>query len=157
MFKKYSNFMFWKKILEKVLQNYKYFDLKLMYFFEKNLFRNIDIASSPITLDNFFKNIKNMIKNYLQFAKKSNQNFKYWARNKSVCGAYKKSGNFCCVTIFENLFIQEERVRTIWEGGREGVKILHLKLLDIKRVYPYKILLIWFVILIFFISYYQYF
>ena len=70
MFKKYSNFMFWKKILEKVLQNYKYFDLKLMYFFEKNLFRNIDIASSPITLDNFFKNIKNMIKNYLQFAKK---------------------------------------------------------------------------------------
>ena len=41
-----------------------------MYFFEKNLFRNIDIASSPITLDNFFKNIKNMIKNYLQFAKK---------------------------------------------------------------------------------------
>ena len=70
MFKKYSNFMFWKKILEKVLQNYKYFDLKLMYFFEKNLFRNIDIASSPITLDNFFKNMKNTIKNYLQFAKK---------------------------------------------------------------------------------------
>ena len=71
MFKKYSNFMFWKKILEKVLQNYKYFDLKLMYFFEKNLFRNIDIASSPITLDNFFKNMKNTIKNYLQFAKKN--------------------------------------------------------------------------------------
>ena len=70
MFKKYSNFMFWKKILEKVLQNYKYFDLKLMYFFEKNLFRNIDIASSPITLDNFFKNMKNTLKNYLQFAKK---------------------------------------------------------------------------------------
>ena len=68
---------FEKKIFEKVIQNYKYFDLKLMYFFEKNLFRNIDIASSPITLDNFFKNIKNMIKNYLQFAKKSNQNFKY--------------------------------------------------------------------------------
>ena len=68
---------FEKKILEKVLQNYKYFDLKLMYFFEKNLFRNIDIASSPITLDNFFKNMKNTIKNYLQFAKKSNQNFKY--------------------------------------------------------------------------------
>ena len=40
-----------------------------MYFFEKNLFRNIDIASSPITLDNFFKNMKNTIKNYLQFAK----------------------------------------------------------------------------------------
>ena len=62
--------MFWKKILEKVLQNYKYFDLKLMYFFEKNLFRNIDIASSPITLDNFLKNMKNTLKNYLQFAKK---------------------------------------------------------------------------------------
>ena len=61
---------FEKKIFEKVLQNYKYFDLKLMYFFEKNLFRNIDIASSPITLDNFFKNMKNTIKNYLQFAKK---------------------------------------------------------------------------------------
>ena len=43
-----------KKILEKVLQNYKYFDLKLMYFFEKNIFRNIDIASSPITLHDFF-------------------------------------------------------------------------------------------------------
>ena len=71
MVKKYSYFMFWKKILEKVLQNYKYFDLKLMYFFEKNLFRNIDIASSPITLDNFFKNMKNTIKNYLQFAKKN--------------------------------------------------------------------------------------
>ena len=70
MFKKYSNFMFWKKNPWKVLQNYKYFDLKLMYFFEKNLFRNIDIASSPITLDNFFKNMKNTIKNYLQFAKK---------------------------------------------------------------------------------------
>ena len=80
--------------------------------------------------------MKNTIKNYLQFAKKSNQNFKYWARNKSVCGAYKKSGNFCCVTIFENLFIQEERVRTIWEGGREGVKILHSKLQDIKWIYP---------------------
>ena len=63
MFKKYSNFMFWKKILEKVLQNYKYFDLKLMYFFEKNLFRNIDIASSPITLHDFLKNIKNTLKN----------------------------------------------------------------------------------------------
>ena len=62
--------MFWKKILEKVLQNYKYFDLKLMYFFEKNLFWNIDIASSPITLEKFFKNMKNTIKNYLQFAKK---------------------------------------------------------------------------------------
>ena len=61
---------FEKKILEKVLQNYKYFDLKLMYFFEKNLFRNIDIASSPITLDNFFKNMKNTLKNHLQFAKK---------------------------------------------------------------------------------------
>ena len=61
---------FEKKIFEKVIQNYKYFDLKLMYFFEKNLFRNIDIASLPITLDNFFKNMKNTIKNYLQFAKK---------------------------------------------------------------------------------------
>ena len=61
---------FEKKIFEKVIQNYKYFDLKLMYFFEKNLFRNIDIASSPITLDDFFKNMKNTIKNYLQFAKK---------------------------------------------------------------------------------------
>ena len=88
--------------------------------------------------------------NIWSLQKTSNQNYKYWGRNKSVCGAYKKSGNFCCVTIFENLFIQEERVRTIWEGGGEGVKILHLKLLDIKRVYPYKILLIWFVILIFF-------
>ena len=61
---------FEKKILEKVLQNYKYFDLKLMYFFEKNLFRNIDIASSPITLHIFLKNMKNTQKNYLQFAKK---------------------------------------------------------------------------------------
>ena len=69
MFKKYSNFMFWKKILEKVLQNYKYFDLKLMYFFEKNLFRNIDIASSPITLHDFLQNMKYTPKNYLQFAK----------------------------------------------------------------------------------------
>ena len=41
-----------------------------MYFFEKNLFRNIDIASSPITLDNFLKNMKNTLKNHLQFAKK---------------------------------------------------------------------------------------
>ena len=69
MFKKYSNFMFWKKILEKVLQNYKYFDLKLMYFFEKYIFRNIDTASSPITLHNFLQNMKYTPKNYLQFAK----------------------------------------------------------------------------------------
>ena len=41
-----------------------------MYFFEKNLFRNIDIASSPITLHDFLKNMKNTQKNYLQFAKK---------------------------------------------------------------------------------------
>ena len=68
---------FEKKIFEKVLQNYKYFDLKLMYFFEKNLFRNIDIASSPITLHDFLENMKNTLKNYLHFAKKSNQNFKY--------------------------------------------------------------------------------
>ena len=61
---------FEKKIPEKVLQNYKYFDLKLMYFFEKNLFRNIDIASSPITLHDFLKNMKNTLKNYLHFAKK---------------------------------------------------------------------------------------
>ena len=61
---------FEKKIFEKVLQNYKYFDLKLMYFFEKNLFRNIDIASSPITLHDFLKNMKNTLKNYLHFAKK---------------------------------------------------------------------------------------
>ena len=60
---------FEKKILEKVLQNYKYFDLKLMYFFEKNLFRNIDIASSPITLHDFLKNMKYTPNNYLQFAK----------------------------------------------------------------------------------------
>ena len=70
MFKKYSNFMFWKKNPWKSFTKYKYFDLKLMYFFENNIFRNIDIASSPITLDNFFKNMKNTIKNYLQFAKK---------------------------------------------------------------------------------------
>ena len=61
---------FEKKIFEKVIQNYKYFDLKLMYFFEKNLFRNIDIASSPITLHDFLKNMKNTLKNYLHFAKK---------------------------------------------------------------------------------------
>ena len=41
-----------------------------MYFFEKNLFRNIDIASSPITLHDFLENMKNTLKNYLHFAKK---------------------------------------------------------------------------------------
>ena len=37
MFKKYSNFMFLKKTFEKILQNYKYFDLKLAYLKKKSL------------------------------------------------------------------------------------------------------------------------
>ena len=39
MFKKYSNFMFWKENLKKVLQNHRYFNVKLVYFFLKNNFQ----------------------------------------------------------------------------------------------------------------------
>ena len=71
MFKKYSNFMFWKENLKKVLQNHRYFNVKLVYFFEKIIFRSIDIVSSVITLHDFIQNIKYAPRKYLQFAKKT--------------------------------------------------------------------------------------
>ena len=65
-----------------------------MYFFEKNLFRNIDIASSPITLHNFLKNMKNTQKNYLQFAKNQMKTSNIEREISLFVGTIKRAGIF---------------------------------------------------------------